>query len=351
MSGPATPENSAEYLRLALPLMAKHGVAVSPKNYAIWFEYVSGTNPGLNAAIDELISSGNHFSDEINQELFDRYVAECNVEHLLKVRSEISSIVKEIGGTVTDAGANAEQYSSSLNDLAQNLTQFEEIGELRSMLRSIIDETREMQQATLTMQESFDRKSAEISELQQELERERRKANTDPLTGLANRSTLLEALDAALEDPEATLPPCLLMADIDHFKKVNDTHGHLVGDRVIRFVAETLRRMTKGKDTAARYGGEEFAILLPDTPLEGALALAESVRKTVSDARLVRSDNKKPIGQITISLGVSVYRQGEVLERFIDRADRALYASKKNGRNRITAEHELNEPRTLGSTS
>jgi diguanylate cyclase len=331
--------------------MAKHGVAVAPKNYAVWFEYVSGTNPALNSAIDELIAAGAQFSEEVSEDLFDRYVAECNVEHLLNVRAQISSIIKEVGNSMLDVGADAEHYGVSLNDLATNLTQFEEISELRSMLRSIVDETRQMQQTALTMQESFQQRSDEIAELQKELERERRKANTDPLTGLANRLTFYEAMDSALEEMDNDLPPCLLMVDIDAFKTINDSHGHLVGDRVIRFVAEILRKQTKGKDTAARLGGDEFAVLLPETPMEGALALAENVLRIVADARLVRSDNKRPIGQITLSLGVARYHAGEDQETFMDRADRALYAAKKGGRNRVIAESEVDEPLAFGSGS
>jgi diguanylate cyclase len=107
---------------------------------------------------------------------------------------------------------------------------------------------------------------------------------------------------------------------------------------VIRFVAQILEQNIKGRDTAARYGGEEFTLLLPQTPGAGAQSVAEAVRKAISKAKLVRADDKKPLGQITISAGVATYRAGEDALDLIGRADKALYRSKSDGRNRVSVE-------------
>ena len=126
------------------------------------------------------------------------------------------------------------------------------------------------------------------------------------------------------------------MADIDHFKQVNDTYGHVFGDKVIQAVATILKHNVKGKDTAARYGGEEFVVLLPDTPIEGAHQLAENIRSLVASARVRKSmEDWAPAG-FSVSLGVANYRVGESVADFIARADAALYASKSAGRNRVT---------------
>jgi diguanylate cyclase len=126
------------------------------------------------------------------------------------------------------------------------------------------------------------------------------------------------------------------MTDIDFFKKVNDTYGHVFGDKVIRVVAQTLKDNVKGKDLAARYGGEEFVILLQDTPANGARILAERIRTAVENGRIRRAGNDESIAKITISLGVASYRAGESASDFIERADKALYESKIQGRNRVT---------------
>jgi diguanylate cyclase len=126
------------------------------------------------------------------------------------------------------------------------------------------------------------------------------------------------------------------MIDIDHFKQVNDTHGHLVGDKVIRFIATQLSKNVKGRDIVARIGGEEFAILLPSTQLENARILAESIRTKIEKSQLKRVDNSKSLGSITISIGATCYIRGETTNEFYHRADKALYRSKHAGRNKVS---------------
>ncbi len=124
--------------------------------------------------------------------------------------------------------------------------------------------------------------------------------------------------------------------DIDHFKRINDTHGHIFGDRVIKAVAKIVRDNVKGRDIAARYGGEEFIVLLPDTPLRGAQRLAEGIRIAVASSRFRRIDDSDADDGVTISIGVANLHAGESPTCLLERADRALYASKANGRNLVT---------------
>ena len=136
--------------------------------------------------------------------------------------------------------------------------------------------------------------------------------------------------------PEEDSPGhCLLLGDIDHFKSVNDTYGHLLGDKVIKFVAKVFKDGTKGQDLAARFGGEEFAVLLPDTPLSGATAVAENLRKAVEAGRLRRTDTGEAVRQVTISIGATILLPGEPAGATISRADAALYRAKQGGRNRV----------------
>jgi diguanylate cyclase len=127
----------------------------------------------------------------------------------------------------------------------------------------------------------------------------------------------------------------MLMGDIDHFKRINDTYGHMFGDQVIKGVAQIIHATVKGGDLAARFGGEEFAVFLPDTSLEDAVALAEKIRSSVGRMRIKRSGTQEFIDQITISLGAAGGRIGEGLEALIERADKSLYRAKQTGRNRV----------------
>jgi diguanylate cyclase (GGDEF)-like protein len=153
----------------------------------------------------------------------------------------------------------------------------------------------------------------------------------DPLTGLFNRSYFQAALDREIRRSVRTNRRefALLMLDLDGLKPVNDTYGHQVGDQVIRGVSGVLKRAVRATDTAARYGGDEFAVLLPETNREGALAVAEKLRREAEawDERGART---------TVSIGLVVYPyDGETVERLLTQADDALYLAKKRGKNQV----------------
>ena len=169
------------------------------------------------------------------------------------------------------------------------------------------------------------------AELEEMNERLKSLASTDALTGLKNRRAFEERLDKELSRSRRHGHPLsLILLDIDHFKSYNDTYGHPKGDEILRLVGRTLSRAMRETDFATRYGGEEFAILLPDTDREGAQHLAERLRHTIESA-------KWPDREITASVGVASYgERASTAEQLIDQADRALYRSKEQGRNRVT---------------
>ena len=123
--------------------------------------------------------------------------------------------------------------------------------------------------------------------------------------------------------------------DVDHFKRVNDTHGHVIGDKVLARVAEILREHLTGEDLAARVGGDEFAMFLPGKSLDAAAALAEDVRATATRTIITRADGMQYVGAVTLSIGVAIGEPGDTLESLRHRADEALYDAKDAGRNRV----------------
>ena len=162
-------------------------------------------------------------------------------------------------------------------------------------------------------------------------------ANIDAMTGLSNRRGLEQGFnriwERCLSKGEQT---CIIMADIDHFKKINDRYGHLVGDRVLVLVAQLLRETMRTIDKVARYGGEEFAIMLPDTDLQEATAIAERARAVISNAAITVAESDSLVS-VTLSLGVAQMSGGEALDTLMAKADKALYQAKKLGRNRVCA--------------
>ena len=179
----------------------------------------------------------------------------------------------------------------------------------------------------------------DISEMKRLQSRLEELANTDVLTGLANRRHFMQALEHEMERARRKQAPLTLLAlDIDHFKQVNDSYGHAAGDQVLQAFADALRALLRGYDFAGRFGGEEFMVVLPETDEAAAVPVAERIREVVEQTLVLHED--RSIG-ITVSIGVASLAHQESLDHLIRRADQMLYAAKQQGRNRVV--HRLPE--------
>jgi diguanylate cyclase (GGDEF)-like protein len=156
---------------------------------------------------------------------------------------------------------------------------------------------------------------------------------TDPLTGIYNRRYLelyMEKIIPLSQEQEQTMT--LIMFDIDHFKKINDTYGHHAGDMVLQKIVRVIKGVIRHSDVFVRIGGEEFIILLPNCSLEHGIKLAERIRKTVENTKFIYKGIRI---FVTISIGVTEYTEGQDLEKFLEKADQALYQAKEMGRNKV----------------
>ncbi|HEQ71553.1 MAG TPA: GGDEF domain-containing protein, partial [Spirochaetia bacterium] len=177
------------------------------------------------------------------------------------------------------------------------------------------------------------KENKELKKLKKELEKI---AMYDTLSGLLNRLSLFNRLDIEIERAmRAMFPLSGIMLDIDHFKLINDNFGHQCGDLVIREIGERLRNQLRKYDYAGRYGGEEFFIILPNTNLSQAETIGERFRKEIEKSKFICGDEEIAI---TVSLGISQYRASESREKWIDRADKAMYKAKQMGRNCVCTE-------------
>ncbi len=332
-------EQSAEFLRQVLPLMSKQSAALHPISYAVWYEYVSGINPGIRKAVDGFSGNGKTLDEEAVQDLYARHVAEADEAKVQRISASVQEVLANMSLSAQQTGEQANQYGSALAQWGNQLlvppgTEINADAGLQGMLQN----TGLMKESVAGLKHRLDESHTQIETLRVELLRAREEAMSDALTGLLNRKGLERKLSEQLgADMELSANQSLLMLDIDHFKRVNDSFGHLFGDKVIRAVAQVIKGNIKGQDIGVRYGGEEFLILLPETPINGALILAEKLRGLIASSRIKRIHSDEMLESVTISIGVASHQNGETLEALIARADAALYVSKSNGRNRVTA--------------
>ena len=333
---------SAERLRLALTHMGKHNIPVTPQNYAVWYDYVSSANDELNQALEGFIDKGGTFSDSVNEKFYRRYVYEYERKQADMALNELRKILAGISEQAKSTGGEMTQHGDSIKTFAQQLGQDSSVETIRSIVNDVISATRKISDSGQRLRDQLDSTSKEVDALRRQLAKVREQATTDPLTGLSNRMAFEEALERETgQAMETQAPLSILFADIDHFKRFNDTYGHLVGDMVLKMAANMIKGCINGEHVAARYGGEEFVVILPNTGLESAGDKAEKIRSFFEAKKWKQKDSGKSIGAVTLSLGVAVYRSGEPPENFLKRADKALYRSKETGRNKVTLETEL----------
>ncbi len=326
-----------------LVLMGAHDVALTAANFEVWQAYKLGALPELNREIETRIARGEAFGDAFNAELFERFFASKRVSaQMLEASASIARELADVISTLRGVGAEAGSYASALQDAAARFEGDPDPADLRAVVAQLSASTREMAKNNRKLSEQMEVSSRQVETLQSALQSVQAEALTDGLTGLANRRLFDETLSARVSEADAGgAGLCLLMCDIDHFKRFNDTWGHLVGDQVIRFIAVMLRKYAEGDVVAARYGGEEFALIMPRTKLSSARLLAVALNEAVKAKRLSRRSTGELLGAVTVSVGIAEYRSGESVSSFIARADACLYASKRGGRDQITTDAEM----------
>jgi diguanylate cyclase len=330
-----TPEKAAEYFRLTLAKLVELEWPVTAINYSLIYNYFAGETVALNEELDGLIARNTPLTSELAEKLFTQFICHCREVVNEDLHAEIINTLTSVLGSFVSLAGRTTQANSSLQTHIQKLEAVSEPAEVLEIASDIIRETNSFIDATQTFEESLRETTKEIDQLKSELDKARQQAFNDALTGLMNRRGFDNALQETInESIENGSMMCLLLIDIDHFKKVNDTHGHLVGDKVLRGLSRLLVNQMRGNDFLSRYGGEEFAVILPNTPITGAFTVAENLRHSAEKLKLTNIKTGHRLTEITISTGVACYHRGEKIEDFINRCDKALYRAKHQGRNK-----------------
>lgn len=328
---------SEEILRLLIQKMAEHPAAFTPMTYAVWYEYSIGINPALSETINHLLSNGEQLGDDAIERLYLKYVSECNMDVEWALREDIRQLLRKLADSTQGADDQAHQFGDHLQAYSKTLKNNLETPRLVALISSLSGDTNKMIDSMQELQTELAASKQQAEKLHQELQAARGEALIDPLTGILNRRGFENSAKLTFANQETLHKGvCLLMVDIDNFKNINDTYGHLFGDKVIRAIAETLKSKVRGQDSVARLGGEEFALLLAETDIPGARTVAENMRRTIEGCKIYRHDTQEKVGGITISIGIAEYAAGHSTEDLLDHADKALYTSKRQGRNRTS---------------
>lgn len=294
--------------------------------------------------LDWALSQSKSITPELNRALYEKYIASEHKVIIQKIRQDLRAVLDTLLEHITDSGSKMTRFTTMIRIYSERLKEDLDTESVQAIVEDILSESRVIRRSGQMLKKRIVLSTREIESLRKDLDKIREEADTDMLTGLKNRRFLSRQFEQESEHAiRDHTPLSLIIIDIDHFKRINDTHGHIVGDRVLKIAASMIRECVKGRDMVVRFGGEEFVVLLPDTPLNGATILAEHICTYFKNMNWKRKDTGQTIGQVFISLGVSEYRPGESLDSLIHRADEALYLSKTNGRCRVTSEASLKE--------
>lgn len=280
------------------------------------FRFFNGSSAQAQREADEGLSAR---LEKVGQELDDEVLL---VMRLLKQHLDLSG-----------------SHSESLEKISESLVASTSPERIRTIIQFLVTENNKVRNEVTELNARLQHSQQQIEKLRISLSDSHRLGMLDAVTSLKNRHWLEVNLPKEVQAAkEASDPLSIIMADVDHFKRINDTFGHAVGDEILRRFAELLSKNIKGRDTAARFGGEEFVVVLPQTKLTGARNLGEQIRSELESKKWMHHRTGQPIGKVTASFGIAELRDGEDCDDLLDRADAKLYEAKGNGRNCVVVD-------------
>ncbi len=329
---PAKNQSDHALFELVGAFLLEHRLEPSPANYVLAYHLVTRTNLAAVAAVEEATSGGVRLSqreaDRIRSEagLVDASSTAPGDQAMAEARRQLDR-VETILGT---SQAEAERYGRDLATSAAALsTGADALENLMRITAEMIDRTRDAER-------QLQRTNEEVQTLRRELASASEEARTDALTGLNNRRALEDRFNAL---QKGGVSFSAAVCDIDSFKAINDRHGHLVGDRVLKAVAQVLESCCDGH-LVYRFGGEEFVILLAQVRGRAAACLIDSARAELANRHFKVRETDADVGTVTLSAGVAEAQPGESWAELLMRADCLLYRAKTSGRNRVVADTE-----------
>ena len=264
--------------------------------------------------------------------------------------NEFRDIIELLTKAMVSLDAENQGFYKRVYGQAEKIERITELDDIKKIRSALTQEVEEMR-GIVSEKEARDMKqisslSDQVKSLKRELEKAKTESVTDGLTGVYNRKAFDDYIKEKIESNMVRKSPfSLLILDIDDFKKVNDTYGHHIGDRVLLACARKFTEPIRADDFLARYGGEEFVIVLPKASLRNAVKKAKEICKATAESKYMLDEGEENnVLAVTVSIGVSAYRKGDTAATLIERADQALYMAKQTGKNCVVTEKVQKKP-------
>jgi len=337
-------EHSRAIARTVVPFMGEKGIPATPENYTILYFYFEGSSGLINSLVKGQLDSDEPWTKEKTRQIFGTiFSPEANLnwhKNNEKMAGRLKDMTERIITETSSSAKKADRTGRRLDASMGELRQMDEAKAVAKRLVAVLDDVGQISKLSKALGQSLEDKSKGLGDILIALETVSDLALTDPLTQIANRRAWDQRVSEEFGRYRRHKRPCgLILFDLDDFKKINDDHGHLIGDRALQEVALLLRIGLRGEDLLARYGGEEFTLLLPETDLERAVAVAERFRLSVDKTGFTGRGNTI---SIAISGGVATFHEeDESGEESFERADKALYLAKSKAKNQVCHEGEV----------
>lgn len=328
-------ESRRELLDAIAGFVVEQDLPVTPEILSAVCQALSGASPSLARRISARAADGEKITPGWLREAAPRPPSTPEDEESRKLSQELDHSLREFARSTSDARSAAGVYRSQLTDHAAALEQRHE-SEPSSQSLAVL--ARQMAERAHVAEEQLRASEREAQALRRRLDRARREAEHDHLTGLPNRRAFEAELQRQYAETKAARERlCVAFCDVDHFKQVNDQHGHEAGDRILKRIAEVLASISGETCHVARHGGEEFVLLFRGCTVDEAAERLDDARVDLSHKRLINRETSEPIGQVTFSAGVADAFAFPTPSDALRAADEALFQAKEQGRNRIVA--------------
>jgi len=317
-----------------------HDLDLTPLNFGVAHDYLTGAQIGVEKAIKAVLAERGKISNSWVEEIVaEQRADEVTPEALSTMLAKVEENLSEFTGLMTESRNSAKDYGAALQEEVKGLAAG---GDNEPVLGRLVALTRSMVEKTRQVEGQLRQNEKQNHALRSSLANARRAAEHDHLTGLPNRrafeGTLREEVAMAQKEGQ---PLAVAFCDIDHFKVINDTHGHDTGDRVLKFVAGLLAKISNDQCHVARHGGEEFVMLFRGKTAAEACEAVDSVRQDLATRSLVNRTNGERMERVSFSAGVSNVLAFDDPRAALKAADRALYLAKEHGRNRVYLAAEI----------